>query len=86
MPAPASSSRGASSETSAPAKYPCRSNADSAPPAIRRLPVGIQRPHPNPVVQRLHRQMQIFVGLQLNHRQPPVAVQRQQVQHAAVAR
>jgi hypothetical protein len=29
--------------------------------------------------------VQVFVGLQLDHRQPAVAVEREQVEHAAVA-
>ena len=49
------------------------------------LAVVVQRTDANPVVQRLQGQMQVFVGLEFDNRQPSVAVEREQVEHAAVA-
>lgn len=50
------------------------------------LPVFIQCAHTNPVIERLHGQMQILIGFQLNHDESVVAIQRQQVQHSSIAR
>src|SRR5580704_19561156 len=48
------------------------------------LAIGIQRTHADPIVERLQRQMEIFVGFELDYRQPPAAIECEQVQHAAL--
>jgi hypothetical protein len=68
-----------------PGKVPLPLKRRQRAPANSRLPVRIQRPHPDPLVQHLQRQVQVVVRLQRNQRQPSITVQRQQVQHPAIA-
>ena len=43
--------------------------------------VAMQHPHPSPVVERLERQVEIVIGLNLQHNQPSAPIHRQQIQH-----
>ena len=44
----------------------------------------VQRAHANPVIQALQRQLQILIGFQFNHREPPICGGGEQIEHAAV--
>ena len=53
--------------------------------AIRRLRLR-SAVHPDPVIQPLQHHVQVLIRLQLHHSQPAVAIHREQIQHAAIAR
>ena len=82
----ASNRRGGSGEISVPGKYPSRSKAgERAITAGGRLAIGVERAHANPVVERLQGKMQIFVGLEFDDDEAAVAVEGEQIEHAAIA-
>ena len=63
-----------------------RSNAESGAARGRRwLAIRVERAHANPVVERLQRQVKVFAGLQFQNHQPAIAVEGEQVEHAAIA-
>ena len=73
-------------ETSAPGKYPWRSKAlRGRAPDCGGLPVIVQGSYPDPVIEGLHGEVQVFLGFQFNDGEAGVAVEGEQIEHAAIA-
>ena len=49
------------------------------------MAVVVERAHANPIVESLQGQVQIFVGLEFDDRETAVAIEGEQVEHAAIA-
>ena len=53
--------------------------------ALGRLPVCVEYADANPIIEGLQGQMKVFIGFEFDDSETAIAVERQQIEHAAIS-